>query len=522
MERDNTAQFYWIALGIVTVLVGGLVGGPVLVYAQAGANAVMSSSGSALASVSFVDALGYSVSGTDICSAIKNILTAYHPGNSNGLVIDARGFSGTGLTCSSTDAINPWSTLEAIPYNNTVLLPVGTIQIYTPWILPENTRIVGEGRNLTTVQAQSATAFTGAAIVYMGSGGTSSNPSQYCSYTAPTGNSNSHWYCERVAIEHLQLNGGTNSNISGIINQYSQELSYVDDVVLTNITGTGLFLGGGSTSCPGGTGSGYCAFGAGNSGPYTNISFSGSGTCLKIISGIDNAYLREPGNPIPPETRGIRGLRCNMTTPTGGCVSGSSHAAICLDAPNNTLEDISIAGASSSQDGILIGDGSAAQANVLFNISGSGLGNLIHIASNTTPIGAPPSLCQPGNITNPPNACDVTILGATSSSSTSTIQDDLTGTTITDATIGMYILGEMVPGGAGDSRFTTSPNWPSWSFGTNTIPTNAPCTKVGSLYSLTSGSGVAGSNGTPGSTLWGCQGPQSAPGGPKWVPIPVE
>src|SRR5580704_16718834 len=105
MERDNTAQFYWIALGIVTVLVGGLVGGPVLVYAQAGANAVMSSSGSALASVSFVDALGYSVSGTDICSAIKNILTAYHPGNSNGLVIDARGFSGTGLTCSSTDAI---------------------------------------------------------------------------------------------------------------------------------------------------------------------------------------------------------------------------------------------------------------------------------------------------------------------------------------------------------------------------------------------------------------------------------
>jgi hypothetical protein len=524
MHRNKGAQFDWRALGIATILVGWLVGTPVLAYAQAGANAVMPSSGSPLSSVAFVDALGYSASGTDICSAIRNILGTYKSSGSNGLVIDARGFSGAGLTCSSSDPINPWNTGADVPYNNTVLLPVGTIQIYTPWILPENTRIVGEGRNLTTIQAQSASAFTGAAVVYMGGNGTLSDGSgQYCGYTPPSGTSNGNWYCLKIVIEHLQLNGGTNSNISGIVNQYSQESSYVDDVVLTNITGTGLFLGGGSaaaTSCPSGSGSGYCEWGSGNSGPYTNITYSGSGTCVRIIAGLDNAYNSSPGNPVPPQTRGIHGLTCNMTMPGAACSSGSSQAAICLDAPNNTIEDVSITGASSSQDGILIGDSSAAHANVVFNISGSGLGNLIHIASNTTLSGAPPSLCQPGNITNPPNACDVTILGATSSSSTSTIQDDLAGTKVTDPTVGMYILGEMAPGVAGYSRFTTSPNWPSWSFGTNTIPSNTTCTRVGSLYSLTTGSGVAGSNGTPGSTLWGCQGPQSAPA--KWVPIPVE
>ena len=61
----------------------------------------------------------------------------------------------------------------------------------------------------------------------------------------------------------------------------------------------------------------------------------------------------------------------------------------------------------------------------------------------------------------------LTILGVTNSGSSATIKDDLTGPTLTDTTVGMYVVGEPVPSStAGISRFTTSGSVPTWLIGT--------------------------------------------------------
>ena len=98
-----------------------------------------------------------------------------------------------------------------------------------------------------------------------------------------------------------------------------------------------------------------------DSGPYTNISYSGSGICAQLF----NAPSASGGN--LNQTRGIHGLSCIM----GG--SGSTPA-IYLDAPNNSLEDIYITSTSSLQDGILVGSQANTSNNVLFNVQGNSPG----------------------------------------------------------------------------------------------------------------------------------------------------
>lgn len=84
----------------------------------------------------------------------------------------------------------------------------------------------------------------------------------------------------------------------------------------------------------------------------------------------------------------------------------------------------------------------------------------------------------------------------------SSIKGDETTTTLSDATAGMYALGEVdavnSEGGAvGHSRFTTSPSVPHWGVGAATPPGSSLC-KTGSLFSSTSGGGHT--------TLYVCEG----------------
>jgi hypothetical protein len=149
-------------------------------------------------------------------------------------------------------------------------------------------------------------------------------------------------------------------------------------------------------------------------------------------------------------------------------------------------------------------------STLLFNISGgSNVTNLIHIDGGTSMSSA----CPPQNDTSPilvNNVCDLTILGATSSAG-NTIYDQQNNTTLssaTDPTVGMYIIGEQVSASSnniGNSRFTTSPNVPTWIIGTGSPAT--PCS-VGDLYSITTG--------TSGYTLWGCV---EASSNNEWLPI---
>jgi hypothetical protein len=264
--------------------------------------------------------------------------------------------------------------------------------------------------------------------------------------------------CPGVQIEHLELNGISQSaSTYGIKNAFSQELGYVNDVAFTNMSTAGLYL---STSH------------ASNSGPYTNLTMSNVQACVEI-NGTNG-------------TRGFHGLTCSLVS--------SASAGVFLDARNNSLEDIYISG-TSAQDGILIGDAAPAQSNILFNIRGSTLKNVIHISSDQT---SGSTNCPPSS--GAYNVCDLTILGVTRSGGTNSIEDDLTGPTLTNANVGMYIVGEPVQAGSsfiGYSRFTSSTSLPSWLVGTG-APSGSSCT-VGDLYSRTSG-------GSGTSTVYGCVG----------------
>jgi hypothetical protein len=164
-----------------------------------------------------------------------------------GAVVDARGIvptNGGAQTCGG----NPWgSPYITITRPSTVLLPASNIQMASTWILPNNTKISGEGPN---TELTAISNFSGTDMIDMGSSG--SCPSEGCS---------------GVAVEHLKLQDNSVSglgSLNGIVNNFSQTPSYVNDVVLFNIGGTGILIGGPLGVTPG----------AVDSGPYSNISFT--------------------------------------------------------------------------------------------------------------------------------------------------------------------------------------------------------------------------------------------------------
>jgi hypothetical protein len=445
----NLLQLFAIMAGLVLLLLSSA-------SSQTGRGWNAAYVGSSLVqSYSFVDVSTFGT--TDICSAISMALSSYPLTFANGIVVDARGMNPTGsVSCGS----NPWAATTNLP--NVVLLPSGTINISVPWILPADTHLIGQGPNSTTIVAS-----TSGDMIDMGI----ENPNN----NGPCGPSGGPYNCPAVVIEHLGLNGN-NLATNGINNCCSQELSRVNDVFIQKVTGTGLLLS---------------DFFAENSGPYTNITMSSVAQCvwLKIASGQAN---------IPAGTRGIHGLNCSTTS--------TSSAAIDVETPNNTLEDIRISG-STSIDGILLGFAGAAQGNILSNIRGTSLKNLIHISSS---VPVPTKLNCPGNSF----ACDVLIFAATAATTvTNILADDLTSTTIPttkETNIGMYVVGEPVSGEPsgqmatiGYSRLTTSPSATTWFVGPN-APAGSSCV-TGDLFSTTSTTSLT--------TLWECE------GGTTWTSV---
>lgn len=426
-------------------------------------------------SYAVVDATQYQ--GSDICALINKVFFTYNAITSNGIVVDARGVPSSALNCSS--GTNPWSNLissGSSSFWNIVLLPAGTITINATWTLPNWTHLIGQGPNSTVIQAASG---FGSHMIDMGA--ESGLP---CS---PGGD------CEGIVIEHLGLLGsGAVNGGYGIVNCCAQEQSRVNDVSISSVK-TGLWLSDRFAQ---------------NSGPYSNLTISGVNTCLAI----GPATTQVSGLYTMVNSRGVHGMTC--------AVNSSNTPAITIDGPNNSLEDISISTSSTGEDGILIGAQGPAQGNTLLNIQGSGLKNVIHI-SNHTNGGTTGSLGSCPFYTSSPvtvyNVCDLTIFGVARSNGTNTVQDDLwccsNSATITDTTLAMYTLGEIVvensdniTSNIGLSRYTTATatgntNATPWLVG-NTAPSGTTC-KVGTLYSCT-GSSCAG-------TLYECLG-----GGTTW------
>jgi hypothetical protein len=251
-----------------------------------------------------------------------------------------------------------------------------------------------------------------------------------------------------VGVEGLTLNGGSQTTaFDGIDNSDAEEQSYVKHVQMIGISGVGLSLD--VDTANGATSS--------HSGPYSDISIteSGNSACINIAP---NA-----------QPRGIHGINCNSASDTG--------AGIYLDGSNVSVEDVNVNGFAYGIEIGSQGSRNTIQSDIVFNVTGgSSLTDVVLVSSSNTVI-------------------DLSLMGITKSG-TNSIQDNETGTTLSDATVGMYVLGEPVAIGSKTySRFTTSPSVPTWLIGT--ASPSGSCAPAGAIYSRTSSS-------TSPPTIWGC------------------
>jgi hypothetical protein len=408
-----------------------------------GQNAVFNGTGNVVGSSAYVDASTWdgmhSYPRGDVCA---DIWQAYNYGVAStapSAVIDARGIpqpSG-GFSCTAT----PWTVATPnITFPSVILLPVGVIPIGTAWTIPARTRIIGEGADASEATGTTLKATSALANGYM----------LYFGNSSPIFG---------IGVENLTLDGNAVGNLGGIQSANSQERSYVDHVNLLNISAIGL-----DVETNGGLGS--------NSGPYSNITFSASGTsavCAQIVG-------------LGP-TRGIHGLTC-----TGA--GGSDAVGIYLDGNGSSIEDVSV---SNFIDGIVVGNNfgstyARAEGNLILNVTaGSNVTTVVHICGN----GLSEQNC-PGNST----VTDLSVLQVSRNGATNAIEDDDvpkssgTPTKVTDNQVAIYAIGEPMNGGF--SRFTTasqSADVPSWLVGNGVA--SGPCSNEnGTLYSNTSASGL--------------------------------
>jgi hypothetical protein len=135
-------------LGVAAVLFTWTLACPSPSAAQGsqGQNAVYNNSqqGVVVSSPAFIDASMFiDPQHTNICAVLNKILDPTQgilP--AAGAVIDARGLNttNTSMICQAS----PWVNIAG-PIPSTILLPAGTIYITKSWVLPNNTRVIGEG-----------------------------------------------------------------------------------------------------------------------------------------------------------------------------------------------------------------------------------------------------------------------------------------------------------------------------------------------------------------------------------------
>jgi hypothetical protein len=500
----------------------GLLQGGALCMAQEGYNAIWSgSSGTSPApSGAYIDALPFlSSTNPDICVTISSILASYYP---NPVIIDARGIlpSAPGnsnpnyVTCS----VNPFvytnaSQQQVATGPATILLPGTNINVAQPWIMPSNTRIIGEGggpQSYTVLGVYksllTSSGGNGTAMIQMGTGGTGQ--------------------VIGVVIEHLELAGGnpsgfaSNGNFDGIDNVNAGDGSYVNDVQFTNIGPMGTGSSPGLGTCGTSTVTNLCiSQNATYSGPYTNLSVvpPSPAACSSNMCAA-TACVK-----IQAQTRGLHGISCVGPSPKGN--PSGPNAAIYLDAYATTIQDVHVEG---FQDAIVVGDYKDSQGSTLVVNGGtpSFSGNTIinaRAANGQGPVRNTVHICNAAYGTTT-GACgststiavnNYTILQTTNTTAVvatdeaQPIQDDnITWNPYTQSSlgsneyVGIYAVGSTSPSSTTgpESRFTTMPGnynsvsttghsagTPTWGVGT-TNPSGTACSNSGAIYTYTSGS----------------------------------
>jgi hypothetical protein len=264
-----------------------------------------------IGSSAFIDASMFAQSGSNLCKVLNGILSGTsttYP--ATGAVVDARGLANstppTSMTCTTTNP-SPWAGITNPP-PSTILLPATGGATPTPiiipstWVLPNNTRLIGEGDGIPST----STGFTpGTMIQAVANGFTGSSMIQFGTSASVCGAA-----CSAISVEQMTLDGQAQA-VHGIVNQFSQPNTYVDHVTLYQILGTGLLISGS---------------GATDSGPYTNITFD-TGIYAGLSSTVCAQIIGTSG------TRGIHGLKCKSET-------HDAAVAVLLDASNNSISDV--------------------------------------------------------------------------------------------------------------------------------------------------------------------------------------
>jgi hypothetical protein len=413
---------------------------PTHLHAQKGNNTVCTGTGTipgwAACSASVLDASQFS--GADVCAKIASAIAS---APAVGTVIDARGIgSGTNQTCASV----PWNGSGTAPNPAVILLPSGTITIPSTWVLPDYTRVFGEGQRGNPAASgtviQAASGFTaGTPMIQFGALNTMGN----CVAAPLFG----------ISLQDVMLSGGS-QNIVGILNKCAQETSYVERVNLYQIEGTGLSIVGSQAQ---------------NSGPYANMTCNpGSGwsatTACVEINGVG-------------DLRGIHGF-----TATASAVSSGPTAAIYLDSNNSTIVDAHFEG---FQNGILVGDNASANGNVIMNVTGgNGSGPVTNVV----------------RIANAHSVTNLSLQSIASGGATYTIEDDeysASTLSISDSYVATYVIGDLISSSPLIySRFNTSKSTPAWLAGASSVSGSCATVANGTLYS--------NSGGGSGSTLYVC------------------
>jgi hypothetical protein len=501
MNIANLRVAVWVVIPAIAIL-GSFFAFPTLAAAQAqnpGNKTVWNANvpPATAPSVAWIDASAYwdatMANAPDLCGIISiNILNSSYATNyPNGAVIDARGLYNPDPSSTTTTKIactgSPFDGLpdNASPPPTTILLPAGNIPISSTWVLPNNTKISGVGghSDVSASTAASGNTVLSATSSFMGTDMIDMGSSSRC---GPPG-----FGCSGVAVEHVFLDASAPGlSVNGIVNNWSQSESYVNDVVLNSVGLTGLVIG------------------AGNSGPYSNIKFAAGSLPTECTGGVGTCPVCVY---IGAQTRGLHGVTCIGTPGVNGQGNSNNHfnpghSAIYVNASNNTIEDVHI---EAFWDGVEIGDvpsPSSVSNIVLSNIFGGYDGSSGWVTNTVHICGRNFSSTQFGACSITTGAVsDVAILQATDFNApnmapTTSVQDDTTGTSIgctgscpiePTSLAGMYVLGD--PVGGGFSLFSTSPaatgtvTGTTWGAGSSTSGINGPCTTPGALYSNTSG-----------------------------------
>ena len=433
-------------------------------------NATYNSAGTITPSASFIDAsVATFNTSSDFCTRLYNALSyaqtlTVPPA---GVVIDARGMAAFPNTCATSST--PWSqpSKAAITIPSTILLPNGSINISTSWVIPPQTRIIGKGKTQTTIGAGSG--LTGSFL-------------QMCSST-----------CTGVSISDLLISGA-GASLTGIVNQFAQELSFVQHVTINEVEGTGLDIESGAT----------------NSGPYEDLNITEGGTafcnplsCTTVMATTLCILINGAS------TRGIHGLTCTA--------NGKPNAGISLNGNGNTIKDAHFEGV---VDGIRIGEKASAAGNYIANIDGATGGMagtsgaqpyVLHICGSNP---ATTNVCSTSF-----SVTDLTLSQIkTDDPGHTALLDDISGVeldgTNSNNSVASYVRGQPLSASSvtyGYTQLTTgtatgtgptlpvpTPDWAQASLGTSVTPSN-PC-PTGAIFSNITGTISSGH------VLWSCVG----------------